>query len=223
MISQYLKSKQIINLVQPTVNENELNLDTSERFYYLKCSDYSSGHYYYRNLFTDFELNRIIAICKKLPKVEASLGNGAVDTSTRISYVSWVSVNNETLWLYQKITDCINYMNDKFFQYDLTRVEKFQFTHYYGEGNNFYAPHLDCSFEECLPDNRKLSFVLQLSDVNDYEGGELRLHQGKHPETIPKEKGLITFFPSHTLHECTPVTSGIRYTLVGWIHGPKLR
>lgn len=223
MISQYLKSKKTINLIRPTVNEEELNSDTSERFYYLKCSDYSSNYYYYRNLFTDFELKKIIAICKKLPTLEASVGDGAIDTNVRTSYVSWVTVNNETLWLYQKITDCIHYVNDSFFQYDLTRVEKFQFTHYYGEGNNFYAPHLDCGFGECLPDNRKLSFVLQLSDPEDYEGGELRLHQSRNPESVLKEKGLITFFPSHTLHECTPVTSGTRYTLVGWIHGPKFK
>jgi len=64
---------------------------------------------------------------------------------------------------------------------------------------------------------------MQLTDPSEYEGGTLKLYLGRDGDSIPKEKGLITFFPSHILHECTPVTSGTRCTLVGWIHGPKFK
>lgn len=73
-----------------------------------------------------------------------------------------------------------------------------------------------------LPHNRKLSMSLQLSDPNDYEGGELLLHLSHNPTVISKQKGMMVFFPSHTLHEVTPVTKGERYSLVAWIHGSKL-
>ena len=68
---------------------------------------------------------------------------------------------------------------------------------------------------------RKLSFSVQLSHPNDYRGGDLLLNNGA--ESISKNKGSMTLFPSHTLHEVTPVTKGVRYSLVGWVIGDKLK
>lgn len=223
MISNYLKSKNIINQIPSKINEEELNLD-SNGSYYLNLSDYSSTYYYYRDLFSSYEIQKIIAICNKLPYTDGVIGSGnsILDKSRRNSIISWVNINEETKWVYQRLTDCILEVNESFFEYNLTKLEKLQFTRYYGENVGMYCPHIDCS-TGYYHENRKLSFVMQLSNPEDYEGGELRLHQGAIPDRIPKEKGLITFFPSHTLHECTPVTSGIRYTLVGWIYGPKFK
>ena len=223
MISKYLKSKNTISQIKPTLNEEELRSDYSEPYYYLKSFDCTSSYYYYRGLFNEYEIQKILAIGNKLPQKDGELNDvNNLDKTIRESIISWVPVNNETRWIYQKLTQCINEVNESYFQYDLTKIEKLQFTRYYGNIKSFYCPHVDSNFGY-LNENRKLSFVMQLSDVNDYEGGELRLHLGKNYDLIPKEKGLITFFPSHTLHECTPVTSGSRYTLVGWIYGLKLK
>jgi PKHD-type hydroxylase len=224
MISNYLKSKNIINQIPSKINEEELKKDSGGGFYYLNISDYSTTFYYYRNLFNSYEIDKIIATCNKLPQVDGKLGsyNSILNKENRNSVISWVNINEETKWLYEKLTGCILDVNKSFFEYDLTRIEILQFTRYYGSDNGLYCPHTDCNVGHSA-DNRKLSFVMQLSDPKDYEGGELRLHQGRTPDIVPKEKGLITFFPSHVLHECTPVTSGVRYTLVGWIYGPKFR
>jgi PKHD-type hydroxylase len=223
MISKYLKTKNIIDQINPTVNIEELSKDiSSDGYYYLKLSDQSSAYYYYRGLFNDYEIQKILSVCNKLPDQDGSLGGNKINKDIRESKISWVPVNNETLWIYQKFTDCINECNESFFEYDLTKIEKLQFTRYYGNQKGFYSPHIDCNYGH-LNENRKLTFVMQLSDPEDYEGGELRLHMSKNYDAIPKEKGLITFFPSHTLHECTPVTFGTRYTLVGWVYGPKLK
>jgi PKHD-type hydroxylase len=64
---------------------------------------------------------------------------------------------------------------------------------------------------------------MQLSDPSEYEGGDLLLHTGDEPIVINKQKGMLVMFPSYTLHEVTPVTKGERYSLVAWVHGPKLR
>lgn len=221
MISKYLKSKNIISNIPPTINQETLCKD-SGIFYNLKISNQTSSYYYYSGLFNNYELEKIVAICKKLPQVQGVLGNNNLNTKVRESKVSWVPINDQTLWLYQKLTDCILNVNENFFEYDLTKIEKLQFTTYYGNNKSFYSPHLDSNFDDNIED-RKLTFVLQLSNPDDYDGGELRLYTGKDPTSVNKEKGLLTFFPSHTLHECTPVTSGIRYSLVGWIYGPKLR
>lgn len=223
MISRYLKNKNIINEINPTINEEELNNDSNGSFYHLKSFNQFSLYYYYRSLFDDYEIQKILAICNKLPKKDATISNAnKVDRSYRESTVSWISLNNETNWIYKKLSNCINEVNDSCFQYDLTKIEKLQFTRYYGNQKGFYSPHIDSSFGD-FGEDRKLTFVMQLSNPEDYQGGELRLHASKDPIIIEKEKGLITFFPSHILHECTPVTSGIRYTLVGWIYGPRLK
>ena len=41
-------------------------------------------------------------------------------------------------------------------------------------------------------------------------------------DVAKKDKGTITFFPSHVLHEVTPVTKGTRYSLVSWVQGPNI-
>lgn len=221
MISKYLKSKNIINTIPPTIDENNLS-DNFGLFYNLKENKQTSVFYYYSNIFTNYELEKIVAICKKLPQIQGTLGGNNINTKVRESKVSWVPINNQTLWLYQKLTDYVLDANENFFEYDLTKIEKLQFTTYYGDKNAFYSAHLDSNFDGNIED-RKLTFVLQLSDPENYRGGELQIHTSNHPSPVKKEKGLLTFFPSHTLHECTPVTSGIRYSLVGWVYGPKLK
>ena len=57
----------------------------------------------------------------------------------------------------------------------------------------------------------------------EYEGGDLRLYGGDDYDTAPKKQGTIIGFPSYVLHEVTPVTSGVRYSLVGWAQGPKFK
>jgi PKHD-type hydroxylase len=223
MISKYLKSKNLISLIKPTINEDELCVDTGEMYYYLNIFDCTSSYYFYRNLFSDYELQKILAIGNKLPEKPGELSaNKKLDDTIRESMISWVPVNSQTTWIYQNIVDCINTANESYFNYDLTKMEKLQFTRYYGNKKGVYRPHVDTNFGY-LPENRKLTFVMQLSDPSEYEGGELRLHLGKDPDIIPKEKGLIVFFPSSTLHECTPVTSGKRCSLVGWVYGPKFK
>lgn len=221
MISKYLISKGIIDQIVPTVNDEEL-LNNYHQFYNLNLTNFGTISYYCRNVFTSFELGKLVGICKKLPKERGLVSNTSELEKYRRSSISWVNINSQTEWIYQKLTDCITEVNSIHYEYDLTRIEKLQFTHYDGKSKEFYDKHND-SVEGIMVDTRKLTFVLQLSSPEDYTGGELLLHTSKSPEIVPKEKGLITFFPSHTLHECTPVTSGDRYTLVGWIHGPKFK
>jgi len=222
MISKFLKSKNIINMVRPLIDEDELSVVNAKE-YYLKNYNNNGLFYYYSDLFKDNELNKIISICNRIPEVDALVStNNDLEIQTRISKLSWVPVNNVTEWIYQRLTDCINYVNSEYFKFDLEKIEMLQFTKYYGNTKSFYKPHLDTIYNN-VPHDRKLSFVLQLSDPSEYEGGELRLHLSKTPQIIEKKKGLITFFPSNVLHECTPITKGTRYVLVGWVIGPRFK
>ena len=69
---------------------------------------------------------------------------------------------------------------------------------------------------------RKLSFVLQLSDPNDYEGGNLQLlNEAGKTYIAPRKRGTIILFDSRTQHRVIKVRSGVRKSLVGWTVGPR--
>jgi PKHD-type hydroxylase len=143
----------------------------------------------------------------------------------RNSPVSWLSPNNKKYEnIFRKLTDIINEINFIHYNYNLTFIEALQYTKYIGsdESPGFYGEHTDSNSFRTGYLDRKLSFSIQLSHPNEYDGGDLITYNyRKEPYTATKEKGLITFFPSGTLHEVTPVTRGERISLVGWINGPE--
>lgn len=76
------------------------------------------------------------------------------------------------------------------------------------------------------PVERKLSVTVNLSDPDDYDGGELEFmdalgRQIKVPEA--RERGSVVVFPSTVGHRVTPVTRGERHVLVAWMFGHRLR
>jgi len=62
-----------------------------------------------------------------------------------------------------------------------------------------------------------LSFTLFLSDPASYEGGELAVETAAGEHVVKPPAGDLVLYPSTTLHEVRPVTSGERMVCVGWI------
>ena len=138
-------------------------------------------------------------------------------------------------WLYKELRPFINFANKETgwnFQHDW--IESLQFTKY--EKGQFYTTHTDVFKEPFKHKNKnfankitKLSVTCQLSDPNDYEGGELvftvpQLIDGKTSfaevtceQFLPK--GTVIVFPSFMWHRVNKVTKGVRYSLVSWILG----
>jgi PKHD-type hydroxylase len=81
--------------------------------------------------------------------------------------------------------------------------------------------HLDPGEISGEQDQRKLSFVMLLSDPSEYEGGLLEFKG--FPEQPKLGQGSIIVFPSFIEHRVTPVTSGIRYSAVTWACGPSFK
>ena len=68
----------------------------------------------------------------------------------------------------------------------------------------------------------KLSFILQLSDVNDYEGGNVQfVDEDRSKYFIPRPRSTITIFDSHSEYRVLQVTKGTRKSLVGCVLGPQ--
>jgi len=113
-------------------------------------------------------------------------------------------------------------INEKTYEYDLSGFFEFQLIRYFPGGNyNWHCDYGTSMFENM---DRKLSISIQLSDSNEYEGGELVLvDYGNHHVEVPKESGTAIIFDSRVPHKANPVIKGQRNVLVGWASGPKLR
>jgi PKHD-type hydroxylase len=122
------------------------------------------------------------------------------------------------VWVYRRVTDIITSLNNDFFNFNLYGIiEGFQFTKYEAPGGN-YGKHIDRAMGMTV---RKLSLTIQLSESESYIGGDVLLHLSDNPTHISREQGTLVAFPSYTLHEVTPVTTGVRYSLVAWVTGPN--
>ncbi len=62
-----------------------------------------------------------------------------------------------------------------------------------------------------------ISFTLFLTPPDQYEGGELVVHNAGMTQSIKGGAGELVLYPSTSIHEVRPVTSGARIVCVGWI------
>ena len=67
--------------------------------------------------------------------------------------------------------------------------------------------------------HRKISLVVQLSDSDDYVGGDFEIQTGRGVQSVSRTKGTVALFPSFLFHRVTPVISGTRKSLVLWAGG----
>ena len=78
-----------------------------------------------------------------------------------------------------------------------------------------YGWHVDNPFSK--HGRRDLSFTLFLSELSDYEGGELTFQLLQGSKEIRLSAGQIILYPSSSLHCVQPILSGVRLVCVGWI------
>jgi PKHD-type hydroxylase len=189
------------------------------------CSTLSQQHPFvsWDNAFTDEQLYQLVEYLDSLEKQEAVVDGDNPDGSVRKSSVAWVQNQNEiSAMLYDTLAFVARKLNAQFYGFDLYGfVEHMQYTVYDGSEEGHYTWHLDMS--DNSPAARKLSLVLQLSDPDEYEGGVLQTMIASGETSVDKKRGLIAAFPSWTLHRVTPVTKGIRKTLVVWVAGPQFK
>ena len=174
--------------------------------------------------FSEKECNSFVNFLKSNERFgrKGEIQGGDNDSSNiRDCYVNFVPKNvPETDWIYKKISLLTLELNELHFKYDISDIETIQFTTYLGNQKSHYGQHTD---HLTLGSRwRKLSCVIQLSDPNDYEGGDLVLYLPK-KNVVPKKRGTFVIFPSFLPHAVFPVSKGVRYSAVSWILGPPYR
>lgn len=179
---------------------------------------------YWRAGLDKTQVDKLIKIGEKYPVAHAGMGfDGSVNNENyRSSEVRWISQEEtgvvDLLWYFTKIA------NRNAFNFDVNLIHEIQYTKYLATENGKYDWHIDTFWSNPTQYDRKLSVVIQLSDPSEYEGGEFQF-DSQYPQ-LPeeaKELGSIIIFPSFLSHRVTPVTSGVRRSLVTWVEGPKFR
>lgn len=178
----------------------------------------------WKDAFTEDEVEKIVFLEKLIEFTKGRVGAQSqqqVDTKARDSDVSFLAVDENTLWIYERLAQIIPRVNYDLFLYDIEGIEAVQYTRY--AEDQYYDWHLD-SHSMWMNYERKISGVVFLDDPDDYEGGELEIIVDGSPERsqiLKPKRGHIAFFASHMPHRCKPVTSGTRRSLVFWVHGKR--
>lgn len=149
----------------------------------------------------------------------ATIGtDGKAQDSTRTSRVMWLSGES---WLRDYLyDDFIQYANREAFGFDIQKICDIQYTEYHAEEGGKYDWHTDVFWHEERPFDRKLSMTIQLSESDDYEGGDFEFNECENPENS-RTRGTVLVFPSYLQHRVTPITKGVRKSLVAWFEGPR--
>ena len=175
-------------------------------------------------LFTPEQCQKIIESGRRQKPQQAQVGinkpGGGIDTKKRTTTISWLPFD-EMEPMYNDINEFIQKANKNHFGFENVEItEQAQFTEY-SEGG-FYDWHMDTDVNMIHePPVRKISMTLLLSPENEFEGGDLELMApGKKAKLT---QGNAVTFASFINHRVTPVTQGVRQSLVMWFGGTPFR
>jgi PKHD-type hydroxylase len=156
-----------------------------------------------------------------LPSEVGRDGEDVTDEKVRNNVIKWTDS--------QEIKDLLYYYaveaNGHMWNFDITDIETPQFSLY--REDKTYDWHPDRTFTEHV--NRKLTVALLLN--NDFTGGDFEIYPLQGPDTttvitateLKDTVGTAIVFPSMLWHRVTPVLSGSRMSLVGWVTGPEFK
>ena len=174
-------------------------------------------YYWFQNGFSKSDLVRLQDDLENISFKEAETFGPAYD-NVRKSRVKWIPQEEQYNWLYELMEKLAIEANG-IWNFDIqTMPEQIQYTEYLAEDAGHYTWHQDIGPNDASL--RKISITIQLSDAEEYEGGDLQIWKGGDSvDNCPRGAGVAVIFPSYMMHRVTPVSKGIRKSLVLWIGG----
>lgn len=172
--------------------------------------------------------DEIITECEYYKPSQANIGNeqSKIDDNVRKSTVRWIDATDpNSKFIHDLLLYYARLANRQAFGFDITQLHDIQYTTYDEEQQGFYKLHHDTFWANTTAFDRKISITIQLSNPNDYEGGEFMFDKQyiQPDQSELKQRGTVLAFPSPIDHYVQTVTKGIRKSLVAWIEGPKWR
>lgn len=172
---------------------------------------------WFENGFNEEKLEWISNLSELYPFEEGSTVGG--EKEYRKSSIKWLHYDHLSSWVYDDLSEIVMEANKKWKFNLYSVIDSIQYAEYKGGGEH-YDWHVDIGPSIS---HRKISIITQLSDPDDYEGGDLQIWTGGSYKTTPKVKGSCIVFPSFIMHRVTPVTMGLRKSLVLWVGGDSYK
>ena len=164
-------------------------------------------------------------------KIRSSSNIWITDQHWMVGFIMhYVTMANRSNFLYD-----IDHIDNGFIQYTSYKEGDHYTWHKDSSSPTYYKPvasrsshNVEALTSDYINQNvekvRKLSFSLQLSSHDEYEGGNLQLVNDLNENFIaPRERGSLIIFDSRVNHRVTKVRSGERKSIVGWVMGPRWR
>ena len=151
-------------------------------------------------------------------------GNSSFDVNVRNTNVSFF---DRFHWIEGV---CLNYAScaniNAGWNFELTYPQNVQYAKYFPDQH--YTPHTDDTIRKNQNEMRKLSVAIQISDPNDYDGGDFVIQTPHNCNEFSiinefRPRGSVIVFPSVITHGIMPVTRGVRHSIVCWVVGPSFR
>jgi len=184
-----------------------------------------TNYYWFEKGFSPEELAEVEKLVANLSFVRGTTQDqdDFTENEYRKSNIKWIPMEDQYKWIYDKIGGMAIEANQNMFHFDLNSMpELIQYTEYYDHEKGHYDWHMDVGHEHLS--QRKISVTVQLSESDEYTGGDLQLWPGgTYPIQAPRGKGNVIIFPSFMMHRITPILKGTRKSFVLWLGGGHYR
>jgi len=161
------------------------------------------------DLFLEEEVEDIIELGDALVLSEGKIKDDKIDHTIRNSKIAWIHPGPSTWWLFDRAIMVFKS------SLPFNSLQSMQYTVYDSKGSH-YDWHRDIGSGDEIMKARINVAVLQLSNPGNYKGGVLQIKHQSETIDVMKIKGMVTTFPIQLEHRVTPVTSGVRKTLIMW-------
>lgn len=189
----------------------------------LEQNQYYQNYAFREKFFSPEECDRVLGLLKQYPLQDAvvqtneSLKYAGEIRKSRVTFLPWVQ---ELSWVFQRLASGVLEANKSLYNFNLAGfTEGLQLAEY--ANGAFFDWHQDSGRDAFSI--RKLSIVVQLTDGKSYEGGDLEFIYSREAQRAVRTRGALILFPSYVVHRVTPLTAGVRHSLVGWVSGPPFR
>jgi PKHD-type hydroxylase len=182
------------------------------------------GTVMWHGLFSTAQLDALERQCDRLPLEPAQL-TGKGNESIRTTQVAWVLRSTGTEDLYRHMEAIVLRLNTDLFHFELTGLMAMQYAVYRATDAGYFDWHNDYGRYRGDPgqEPRKITMSLQLSGESSYDGCDLEIRAAHPVDVAPRARGTLVAFRANALHRVTPITRGVRKSLVIWAAGPEFR
>ena len=127
--------------------------------------------------------------------------------------------DENSTWLYEKLKKFAIDANNILWNFELgSYIDPIQYIEYSENGSHEWKTDIDA-----INNYKKVTFIVELSDPSEYEGGDIEIWSCGSFKTLPKVKGCVIIFPSYLLYRMTPITKGNKNIIKFWIGGRSFR